>query len=662
MNLSTAFINRTYQYLCYLIIFGTTLFFSTSTRSVFEVNKLAIFKIGIAVAGILFFYDQLIGKKDWFYGFNKNRWFNISIVVVWLSNFCSTIFSKNINVSIWGSYDRWEGIITTTLYLFTTYLIANKKGYDNCKKIIWALIIASSLSCLYGIVQSLGIDIVQWSLDPSRRVFGSINNPVHYCAILGMSLPLIVGQLFYTIKKNNNPQPKLSHFGIITFYYLFVALVTQLIQVKNESLMWILFYIILLGIPFIFYGFQAIKKPSIQNQLNILFNAILLITYATYLSYSRATWVGLTAALGLMFTITLIIEKEKDIKAFLVSIIGCFLLTTFSYLFLLFKLTTISLTVQIIAIISIILSYIVIIYPQKETRNLNLLIGCTIILSQFFNDSILATILLSISYFGLIKFKNRGNFLPIKLLTFIFLLMNIQLVGSSIINFTNFLIMTIGLFILEESSSIKSPFSNNQIFQWKILTIGVIVFVIISPTLFLNIQSQLTKNNAASNQLIKQAAQKINSYNNIAIKGSARTSMWKSAFPWIKDQPIFGSGLDTIKFYYPKYRRPEYGKLEGGHNFTPDRLHNEYLNTLASKGIIGFVTYYILFIGGTTLALLSFTNKTSGANQYLIIGLIGSSFVYLGQIMFNFGVVATLVYFYIFIGLAMSIKNNHEHH
>ena len=135
--------------------------------------------------------------------------------------------------------------------------------------------------------------------------------------------------------------------------------------------------------------------------------------------------------------------------------------------------------------------------------------------------------------------------------------------------------------------------------------------------------------------------------------------MWKSAFPWIKDQPILGPDW-TIKYYYPKYRRPEYGKLEGGHNFTPDRLHNEYLNTLATKGILGFIIHYIVFIGGTTLMLLTFSNKTSQANQYLIVGLIGGAFVYLGQVMFNFGVVATLVYFYIFIGLGMAIKNNHE--
>ena len=80
-------------------------------------------------------------------------------------------------------------------------MIANKKGLMILKKILWAIIIASGLSSLYGIVQSFGVDIVQWSLDPSMRVFGTINNPVHYCAIMGMSLPLIIGQLFYIVKK-----------------------------------------------------------------------------------------------------------------------------------------------------------------------------------------------------------------------------------------------------------------------------------------------------------------------------------------------------------------------------------------------------------------------------------------------------------------------------
>ena len=82
---------------------------------------------------------------------------------------------------------------------------------------------------------------------------------------------------------------------------------------------------------------------------------------------------------------------------------------------------------------------------------------------------------------------------------------------------------------------------------------------------------------------------------------------------------------------YPIYRRPEYGKLEGGHNYTPDRLHNEYLNTLATKGILGFIAYYILFIGGSGLLILKeIRRNSSSSNQFIIIGSLGGAFVYLG--------------------------------
>ena len=194
MNSLSTIANRTYLCLCYVIVFGSTLFFSTATRSVFEVNKLGIVKIALSLMGILFFYDQLFGKNTLFFTPKKNKWFNASLLLVWISNALSTVFSKNIMVSVYGSYDRWEGIITTTFYLFMVYLIANKKGPANATKVIWAIIIAGALSSLYGIVQSYGLDIISWSLDPSQRVFGSINNPVHYCAIMGMCIPLIIGQ------------------------------------------------------------------------------------------------------------------------------------------------------------------------------------------------------------------------------------------------------------------------------------------------------------------------------------------------------------------------------------------------------------------------------------------------------------------------------------
>ena len=126
----------------------------------------------------------------------------------------------------------------------------------------------------------------------------------------------------------------------------------------------------MLGIPYLYYGYVAIKAPSIQNQLNTLFNSTILITYATYLSYSRATWLGLTAALGLMFTITIILENKKTTKEFLLATFGCLFLTIFSYLFILFKLYTLSTAIQITSFILIFFSHYLISISYNVQRSI----------------------------------------------------------------------------------------------------------------------------------------------------------------------------------------------------------------------------------------------------------------------------------------------------
>lgn len=142
---------------------------------------------------------------------------------------------------------------------------------------------------------------------------------------------------------------------------------------------------------------------------------------------------------------------------------------------------------------------------------------------------------------------------------------------------------------------------------------------------------------------------------------SARMSMWKSAIPWFKDYFLLGTGPDTVKFMYPVYRRPEYGILEGGHNFTPDRLHNEYINTLVTRGSLGFIAYY----GGivlTWLGIILFWLYRNPNNPYRFIAT-GASIgacIYLGQVLFNFGVVATLVLFYVLMGISLAIRLHPE--
>jgi O-antigen ligase len=141
-----------------------------------------------------------------------------------------------------------------------------------------------------------------------------------------------------------------------------------------------------------------------------------------------------------------------------------------------------------------------------------------------------------------------------------------------------------------------------------------------------------------------------------AIQGSARTSMWKSSFPWIKDYWLIGSGLDTVKYMYPDYRRSEYGILEGGHNFTPDRLHNEYLNNLATRGVLASLVYYLgIIVGWYLIVVRGYFRFGNNPYRYLLAGCVTGATIYLGQVMFNFGVVATMVLFYVLMGLGWAL-------
>ena len=530
---------------------------------------------------------------------------------------------------------------------------------------IWAIIIASGLSSLYGIVQSYGLDIISWSLDPSKRVFGSINNPVHYCAIMGMSVPVIIGQIFSTIEQKKSTTPitvkPWPFIGIIA-YYAAIGLLSKFIAPSSNSIGWILWYVTLLGAPYLLYTYQYLKQlSSSTTTLHILFNSMALVIYATYLSYSRATWLGLTATIGLIFTITLITKLNQSKLEYSSIVIGCLTTTMTLYLIFLFNLHTTS--HQLFTILAMLLlgSILMIALPFGRSGVIsNSLPVALMLTSQFFQPSIASSACLFACVSMSFLRKRPSNItLPSTIIAFLLVFLNIQFIGMSAIHFINFVLLLLFLIVNEHTVSREAPLGNNPIFHWKLITIGLIALIIISPTIYSSFQSNEPTGEFT---LISQANHKINSYQNIAIEGSARSSMWKSAIPWTLDHPILGTGLDTIKYYFPNYRRSEYGKLEGGHNFTPDRLHNEYLNTLATKGIVGFITYYILFVGTTIFSLLLFIKKTSSIHQFMIIGLMGGALVYLGQVLFNFGVVATLIYFFLFLGLSISIKTNHETH
>ena len=107
-------------------------------------------------------------------------------------------------------------------------------------------------------------------------------------------------------------------------------------------------------------------------------------------------------------------------------------------------------------------------------------------------------------------------------------------------------------------------------------------------------QNQIAKNKSSLNK--KEEKVKINEPSIIITDSTKiRFIVWKGAIEAFKQNPIFGSGVETFAFTYYKYRPAEHNMISEW-DYLYNKAHNEYLNYLATTGIVGLGTY-LLMIG-----------------------------------------------------------------
>ncbi|MBF8303332.1 MAG: efflux transporter, family, subunit [Candidatus Dadabacteria bacterium] len=69
----------------------------------------------------------------------------------------------------------------------------------------------------------------------------------------------------------------------------------------------------------------------------------------------------------------------------------------------------------------------------------------------------------------------------------------------------------------------------------------------------------------------------------------------KAALEIAKANPIFGTGVETFAYSYYQYRPVEHNNTSEW-DFLYNKAHNEYLNYLATTGIVGFVSYISIIV------------------------------------------------------------------
>lgn len=104
-------------------------------------------------------------------------------------------------------------------------------------------------------------------------------------------------------------------------------------------------------------------------------------------------------------------------------------------------------------------------------------------------------------------------------------------------------------------------------------------------------------------------------------EGASRLEIWQATWRLIKDHPIAGVGLGGYWTAIPQYHQAS-GRL------TPQEAHNDYLELMASGGLIGvalLVWFLILFLKSVHLRLRAADRFERAASMGALVGLFGVS-------------------------------------
>jgi O-antigen ligase len=585
---------------------GTPIIFTSLTRSVFEVSKLLNLRLALIFIAVVVLLRAVLTKEKIKFIKTPLNWALLAYTIV---NIISTLLSSNKYIAILGAYDRWDGLLTEINYvLFILFYINFVKNKKTFYWLLGVLLVGSVLSAIYGIFQSFGIDFMHWSVNPTSRVFACINNPVHYSPYIIMHVPLLAGFIYFLVNFLKIDNLKLN------------------LSIDRSNF------------------FNGLKDFFKLNKNVLIINSILvclvILHYSgNFLSFGRAAWVGFSLAMT-YFLCFIFDDKTDNIVYDSIFIAIGSLLFNALYVFKIYMASSKSLI--LLALISA--AYLFMMFRNKNSTKKYLLYSILILFAgyvQFTAVSIYVVLLELALIFVIRKYFYEGlNNLDKFLKSFIFWMLILVVIIPSLRNIYASAIIQYNIY--KNKAVAINPLQSSKIVldeTRKLAQKGVI-------------------SSGGGNVFFRTQT-----YASAYTEGTARTSMWKSGLVWWTDGPrnfFFGTGPGTIKEFYPVYRRTDYGRLEGGHNFTPDQLHNDYINILATRGLFGFLTYFVWLIPlGMLMMLGKLKNEGLKPANYILVGLFSGLFVYLGQTMFNFGVVATRIIFYEYfcLGLVMVLHD-----
>ncbi|MGE0825504.1 MAG: tetratricopeptide repeat protein [Candidatus Binatia bacterium] len=194
----------------------TPLYFNVHSSRLFEPDKIALLR---SIALIMVLAWMVKGLENWRGRFERQkrehrspvesqgaqpplwRWLVANplllLALLFFADYVfATVFSVAPRLSLWGSYERLQGLYTTSAYFVIFFSITTLlRTQEQLERLLTTALVVSLPVALYGIIQHSGVDPVPWKIDVSQRVTSSFGNPIFVAAFLIMTTPLTLYRL-----------------------------------------------------------------------------------------------------------------------------------------------------------------------------------------------------------------------------------------------------------------------------------------------------------------------------------------------------------------------------------------------------------------------------------------------------------------------------------
>lgn len=196
-----------------LLLFLTPLLFSPISSELFEFPKiLLLYGLTIIIVGL-----HLVNVFSQRVHFHRPTLLDFPLILFFLSQAVSTLFSIDRHTSIFGYYSRFNGgLLSLLCYLLLYFVIVNYLDHAFQKRIIFASLLSGFLVAVYGLAEHFGIDKNYWVQDVQARVFSTLGQPNWLAAYLCILLPLSLREFF----QSKSPVLKSVFFLLSSIFYL----------------------------------------------------------------------------------------------------------------------------------------------------------------------------------------------------------------------------------------------------------------------------------------------------------------------------------------------------------------------------------------------------------------------------------------------------------